>query len=95
MSLEGCELLTLSDLALAVRPNVWALALKEDLDLWRQGNLVWADMSTRLLLAGPPGTGKTTSAKALCNTLQVPLVATFAPPGESQAVKSSLPTRNP
>jgi len=35
-------------------------------------------MSTRLLLSGPPGTGKTTFARALCNTLQVPLVATSA-----------------
>jgi cell division protease FtsH len=54
----------------------WALDLKADLSLWRQGSLAWSDMSTKLLLSGPPGTGKTTFAKALCNTLQVPMLAT-------------------
>ena len=33
-------------------------------------------MSTKMLLSGPPGTGKTTFARALCNTLQVPMLAT-------------------
>jgi cell division protease FtsH len=33
-------------------------------------------MSTKLLLSGPPGTGKTTFARAMCNTLQIPLLAT-------------------
>ncbi|MCD2177364.1 AAA family ATPase [Rhizobium sp. C1] len=54
----------------------WALELKDDLALWRDGTLAWSDMSTKLLLSGPPGTGKTTFARALCNSLQVPLLAT-------------------
>lgn len=54
----------------------WALELKEDLALWRAGTLRWEEMSAKLLLSGPPGTGKTTFARALCNTLQIPLIAT-------------------
>jgi len=50
--------------------------LKVDLADYLGGELPWSQMSTKLLLSGPPGTGKTTFARALCNTLQIPLVVT-------------------
>ena len=54
----------------------WALDLKLDLEAFGKKEVGWSDLSSRLLLSGPPGTGKTTFARALCNTLQVPLIAT-------------------
>jgi hypothetical protein len=65
--------LTLEALGGYGRAKDWAMGVKEDLVLWRAGLIKWSDMSTKLLLSGPPGVGKTTFAMALCNSLQVPL----------------------
>ncbi len=54
----------------------WALQIRDELPLWRAGDLAWRDMSTKVLLSGPPGVGKSMFARALCNTLQIPLLAT-------------------
>lgn len=66
---------TIETLAGFGKAKDWALALKDDLVDWKAHTLDWSAMSTDLLLSGPPGTGKTTFARALCNSLQIPLLA--------------------
>lgn len=72
----GHRSLTVEALSGYGKAKTWALDLKADLAEYRAGSLAWSDMSTKLLLYGAPGTGKTTFARALCNSLQVPLVVT-------------------
>ncbi len=68
--------LTMETLSGYGEAKAWALDLRSDLELWRDGAIEWEEMSTRLLLSGAPGTGKTTFARALCNSLQLPMLAT-------------------
>lgn len=56
--------------------KTWAMNLKDDLALWKSDQLSWTKLSSKILLCGPPGTGKTLFAKALANSLNLPLFAT-------------------
>lgn len=52
----------------------WGQALATDLNAYRKGELSWSDVDPGALIAGPAGTGKTTFARALSQTLGVPLI---------------------
>ena len=71
------QTILLGDLAGYGEAKTWGLELAQDLELWRQGRLSWAEVDHRaVVLAGPPGTGKTSFAGVLAATLRVPLIAT-------------------
>lgn len=66
----------LHDLAGYGEARTWGIELAEDVALWRRAGLSWEEVDHRaVVLAGPPGTGKTSFASVLAATLEVPLIA--------------------
>lgn len=47
-----------------------------DLELWRSGDLSWSDVASSAVSHGPPGTGKTTMARAFAGSAGLPIIET-------------------
>ena len=54
----------------------WARRLVDDLGSWRAGDLDFSAIQRNVVLAGPPGTGKSTFARSLAKSCNLPLIVT-------------------
>ncbi|KEO56657.1 AAA family ATPase [Thioclava indica] len=53
-----------------------ARGMVDDLGMWKEGTLPWADLTRSMLLYGPPGTGKTWLARAMGGSAGVAFIQT-------------------
>lgn len=67
---------TLRELRAFGEATDWGLQLADDLAAFKAGLLPWSEIDRGALLHGAPGVGKTTFARALAATCDVPLIAT-------------------
>lgn len=56
--------------------KTWAIELVADLEAWRKGEIEFAAIDRAVVLASPPGLGKSTFVRSLSRSTRLPLVAT-------------------